>query len=92
MGSGLVRCGCMLLAALALLNARYFSPREVQAMVAFQNDVYGANYFPTLHNVQEVVFQDSFAGSWVKANLGFLLIRPTRPENKEFHQKEAALP
>src|SRR5206468_5752702 len=38
MGSGLVRFSCMLLAALALLNARYFSPTEVQAMEKFQND------------------------------------------------------
>ncbi|HNW06692.1 MAG TPA: CvpA family protein, partial [Verrucomicrobiota bacterium] len=29
MGSGMVRLGCILLAALALLNARYFSPTEV---------------------------------------------------------------
>lgn len=92
MGSGVVRFGCMLLAALALLNARYFSPAEVQAMERFQNDVYGSNYFPTWHSAQEVVFEKSFAGSWIRANLGFLLIRPTVPENKEYHQKEASLP
>jgi len=31
MGSGLVRFTCMLMAVLALLNARYFTPAEVQA-------------------------------------------------------------
>lgn len=92
MGSGVVRFACMLVAALALLNARYFSPGEVQAMERFQNDVYGANYFPTLHTAQEVVFDKSFAGAWVKSNLGFLLIKPTEPENKAYHQKEATLP
>lgn len=92
MGSGVVRCGCMLLAVLALLNARYFTPAEVRAMENFQNDVYGANYFPTLHSAQAVVFEKSLAGSWIKGHLGFLLIKPTQPENKELHQKEANLP
>ncbi len=92
MGSGVVRFSCMLLAALALLNARYFSPMEVRAMEAFQNDVYGSNYFPTWHTVQEVVFERSFSGSWIKEHLSFLLIKPTQPEDKQYHQKEANLP
>jgi uncharacterized membrane protein required for colicin V production len=92
MGSGLVRFSCMLVAALSLLNARYFSPSEVQAMERFQDDVYGSNYFPTLHSVQSVVFEKSLAGPWIKSNLGFLLIRPTQPEDKSYHQKEANLP
>ena len=92
MGSGLVRVCCMLLAFLALLNARYFTPMEVRAMEAFQNDMYGSNYFPTWHTAQEVVFEKSISGPWIKEHLGFLLIRPTQPEDKEFHQKEANLP
>jgi uncharacterized membrane protein required for colicin V production len=92
MGSGVVRLSCMLVAALALLNARYFNPTEVRAMEAFQNDVYGSNFFPTLHTAQEVVFEKSVAGSWIKQNLSFLLINPTQPEKKEFHQKEVNLP
>jgi uncharacterized membrane protein required for colicin V production len=92
MGSGVVRLSCMLLAFLALLNARYFSPTEVRAMEAFQNDVYGSNYFPTWHTAQEVVFEKSFSGAWIKTHLGFLLIKPTQPEDKQFHQREASLP
>jgi hypothetical protein len=87
MGSGLVRFSCMLLAGLALLNARYFSPTEVRAMERFQDDVYGSNFFPTLHSVQASVFDKSLTGPWIKENLGFLLIKPTRPEGKELHQK-----
>jgi hypothetical protein len=82
----------MLVAFLALLNARYFSPAEVKSMEAFQNDVYGSNYFPTLHSAQEVVFEKSLAGSWIKDHLSFLLITPTRPEDKSIHQKDAELP
>jgi len=92
MGSGVVRLSCMLLAFLALLNARYFSPMEVRAMQKFQDDVYGSNYFPTWHTAQEVVFEKSFSGAWIKQHLSFLLIKPTQPEDKEFHQKEANLP
>ncbi len=92
MGSGVVRLACMLLAFLALLNARYFTPMEVKAMEAFQNDVYGSNYFPTWHTAQAFVFEKSFSGGWIRDHLGLLLIKPTQPENKEFHQKEANLP
>jgi len=92
MGSGLVRFSCMLLAVLALLNARYFSPTEVRAMEKFQDDVYGSNFFPTLHTLQATVFDRSLSGPWIKENLGFLLIKPTEPQNKELHQKEAFIP
>ena len=83
MGSGLIRFSCMLLAALALLNARYFSPTEVKAREKFDNDVYGSSFFPTLHSVQSTVFDRSLTGPWIKENLGFLLIKPTQPEHKE---------
>ena len=92
MGSGLVRFACMLLAALALLNARYFSPAEVRAMEARDIDIYGSDFFPGLHSVQATVFDQSLTGPWIKENLGFLLIKPTEPENKALHQKEAVFP
>lgn len=92
MGSGLVRFGCMLLAALALLNSRYFSPTEVRAMEARDIDIYGSDFFPGLHSLQTTVFDRSLTGPWIKENLGFLLIKPTQPESKEFQQKEAVLP
>ena len=90
MGSGLVRFACIVLAALALLNARYFTSTEVRAMEKFQNDVYGSNFFPTLHNVQSSVFEQSLTGPWIKDYLGFLLIKPTQPDQKELHQKEGS--
>jgi uncharacterized membrane protein required for colicin V production len=92
MGSGVVRLSCMLLAFLALLNARSFSPMEVRAMEKFQDDLYGSNYFPTWHTAQAVVFERSLSGAWIKDHLSFLLIKPTVPEDKQFHQKEANLP
>ncbi len=92
MFAGLVRFTCMLLVALALLNARYFSPEEVKAREAFQNDVYGSNFFPGLQAVQSMVFERSLTGPWIKEGLGLLLIKPTAPENKQFKQKEYQVP
>ena len=92
MGSGLLRFTCILLAGLALLNARYFSPAEVKAMQKFQDDVYGSNFFPTLHTLQSTVFERSLTGPWIKENLSFLLIKPTEPENKAIKQKEYVFP
>ncbi len=92
MASGMVRFTCMLLAGLALLNARYFSPTEVRAMEKRDIDLYGSTYFPGLHSVQATVFDRSLMGPWIKENLSFLLIKPTPPETKELHQKEAVLP
>jgi len=92
MASGLVRCSCILLATLALLNARYFSPTEVRAMEKRDIDIYGSDFFPGLHSLQATVFDRSLTGPWIKENLGFLLIKPTEPENRELHQRDAGIP
>ena len=92
MVSGFVRFGCILLTALALLNARLYTHMEVRAMEKFQDDVYGSNYFPTLHTFQAVVFDNSLSGAWIKKNLDFLLIKPTEPDRTQFKQKELKLP
>ena len=92
MVSGAVRFSCMLLAALALLNARYFNPIEVRAMEARDIDIYGSDFFPGLHTVQASVFDKSLTGPWIKENLGFLLIKPTEPDKRELHQKDAVIP
>ncbi|MCX6930155.1 MAG: hypothetical protein NT154_44130, partial [Verrucomicrobia bacterium] len=92
MGSGLVRFTCILLTLLALLNARYFSPEEIMDLKKYEDDVYGSSFFPTLPSVQASVFEKSLTGPWIKANLGFLLIRPTELETKEIHMRDAGLP
>jgi len=92
MVSGLLRFSCMLLVALALLNARCYSSTEVRAMQKFQNDVYGSDFFPTLYSIQQTVFEKSITGPRIKQYLGFLLITPTEPDKKEVHMKDAVLP
>jgi hypothetical protein len=92
MGSGLVRFGCILIAGLALLNARSYDINEVREMEAYQNREYGRNYFPTLQTVQAMVFQRSISGAWLHDHLSFLFIKPTAPEKKEFKQKDYSFP
>ena len=82
MGSGMLRFGCILLAGLALLNAREFSPAELRELDRYQQENYGSNVFPGLHNLQEAVFERSLSGAWIKEDLSFLLITPTAANQK----------
>ncbi|MFO1477367.1 MAG: CvpA family protein [Verrucomicrobiota bacterium] len=91
MMAGMVRFACMLVAALALLNARNYNQSEIQKDIKYQNDMYGSNFFPKLYTVQSQVFISSLSGSWIKQNLGFLLIKSTTPEKKELKRKEVEL-
>jgi len=89
MGSGLIRYTCIIVAFLAVLNARLYSTAEVKAHEKYVNDLYGKDYFPGLHALQSTVFERSLTGPWIKENLSFFLIKPTAPEDKSLHQKEA---
>lgn len=75
--AGMLRFLCILLALLALLNARYYSTAEVNAMNKFQNDNYGSSFFPTLSSIQDGVFRESFLGKQAKEHISFLFIKPT---------------
>lgn len=86
--AGMARFSLMLIAALALLNARAFSNAEIQADINYQNDVYGSTYFPKLYAVQAQVFDHSLAGPWIKENFGPLLIESTPPSHKRIRQKD----
>ena len=88
MVSGLVQFGCMLLMALALLNARAFSPAELKALEQYQEAAYGSSDFPNLHSFQAAVFERSLFGPWIQQDLGFLLIDPTEVGQSEPNRLE----
>ena len=92
MVAGVVRFSCVLIAGLAMLNARLYNRAEIQDELAYQNDVYGSHFFPTLQTVQSQVFERSLVGPWIKDRLSVLLITPTVPEKKELKQKEIVVP
>lgn len=75
--AGLIQFACATVVALAILNVFYTSPKDAKANKAMQMDVYGSDFFPTLHTIQESVFEKSLTGPFIKKNLEFLLIEPT---------------
>jgi uncharacterized membrane protein required for colicin V production len=90
--SGCIRAACILIAVLALLNARSYNTAEVNAAIRYQKEVYGSNFFPTLQTIQAQVFERSMIGPTIKRDMAFLLIKPTRPEKKQLKRKETQLP
>lgn len=89
MPAGMLRFVCMLITALAILNARLYSREEVAAAQKFQLDNYGSEFFPGLQSLQVMVFEKSIAGPPIRKYLGFLLITPTAPARTgKFKQKE----
>ena len=92
MPAGMVRFGCIMLAGLALLNARFYTQEEIRAYQVYQNDVYGKEYFPGLQVLQANVFEESLIGPSIRKHLAFLLIMPTAPESKNIHQREWKMP
>ena len=75
--AGMVRFLCIVLALLALLNARFYSSAEIRATTKYQNDNFGSNFFPTLSSIQDGVFRESFLGKQAKEHISFLFIKPT---------------
>lgn len=82
MVSGMVRYGCAIIFALALLNAPVYTPKQLEAQRERDQRDFGGgpgsgfkgNYFPHVSSVQADVFKDSFLGPRIKDGLGILLI------------------
>jgi uncharacterized membrane protein required for colicin V production len=87
MMAGVVRYTCILIFALALLNAPLYTKADIDADTKFQNDVYGSTFFPKLYTVQKDVFEKSFVGPYIHSSLGFLLIKSTPREQKEMRKE-----
>jgi len=87
MGAGAVRFSCVLLATLALLHAKYISPKEVAAQEKMQRDNFGSISFPTFASVQKDVFLDSLAGRFISTHLDDQLISATPPGREKLQQE-----
>ena len=97
MPAGMLRFACIILAFLALLNARLYHTYEIKAMTKFQDENYGSQFFPTLQSVQSDVMEQSFVGSQARKYLSFLLIKPTAPAvpgaaTQQVKRREFSLP
>jgi hypothetical protein len=85
---GAVRFLCILLAALAILNAPYYSAQEIASTKAYQVDMYGSTFFPGFSTMQIQIFKESLLGGLLKKNAEFMLIASTKPEHKDLPRKK----
>jgi uncharacterized membrane protein required for colicin V production len=89
--SGVVRCACMLLAALALMNSRIITKAERARTEKMQSENFSDIRFPTYGSVQQAILFDSLTGSLVETNLQAVLIYPAppgKPKNVMTHAKQ----
>jgi uncharacterized membrane protein required for colicin V production len=84
--SGAIRYICMVIFALALLNAPYYSEYDIRDAKAFNNRWFGGglsgysgDFFPTTSELQISIFKDSLTGPFLKANFYNLLVNTVPP-------------
>ena len=90
--AGLVRYICMMLVALALLNAPNYTLADIAAAKAYNNRWFGGglqgyngDFIPSVDEVQVSVFKESLIGPFIKDNLSVLLINSTGVATKSVH-------
>ena len=90
--ASLVRYGCLVLVALAVLNAPYYSTADIKQEEAYNNRWYGGglrgyngDFIPRMDEVQASVFKNSLIGPLIKDNLSMLLINTTGPAKTTAH-------
>jgi uncharacterized membrane protein required for colicin V production len=79
--AGLIRYLCLVLVALALLNAPVYTQAYIEAAKAYNNRWFGGglkefsgDFIPSVYEMQDTVFKKSFIGPLIKQNLSILLI------------------
>jgi hypothetical protein len=90
--AGLVRYVCLVLVALALLNAPFYTAEDIAKKKAYNNRWYGGglkdyngDFIPTVYEVQDSIFKQSLIGPFVKDTLPMLLINTGGPAKKTAH-------
>ena len=94
MPAGMIRFACMLLAALALINAPFYTPLDIAnqkatAKANFGGGMMNGSFFPSFNDVQNSIFVQSATGHYIKSQLGLLLIDTQRLDVK--HLKPAPM-
>jgi len=82
MAAGVFRYACIILVAMAFLNARYYTPEELRTRTQYQQDNFGSSFFITWPDLQQEVFLHSYVGRFTKEYLSVVLIQPTSSEGK----------
>jgi uncharacterized membrane protein required for colicin V production len=74
--AGGLRFSCILIFAMAILNAPYYSQEELTKWQQLQQQNFGSITFPTISSIQSDVFLSSWTGKTIKSKAPFLLIEP----------------
>ena len=82
MMAGAYRYLCVLLVALAFLNARHYNAAEIAEKDKYQDHNFGTKLIPTVPDLQKEVFDRSYSGRIVQDYLNVVLIRPTASSEK----------
>ena len=82
MVAGAFRYLCVIVVALAFINARYYSPEEIAEDARVQQNNFGDIRFPTWASFQDKVFNRSASGAMARDFVPFCLIPQTAPETK----------
>jgi uncharacterized membrane protein required for colicin V production len=77
--SGMIRYACIVIFALALINAPFYSSEELNARAAYNKRWYGGgiydgNYMGDMPSFQNSIFRNSIVGPLIKNHLSSLLI------------------
>ena len=90
--AGLIRYVCMVLVALALLNAPAYTLADIKRAQDYNNRWFGGglkgysgDFIPSVDEVQVNIFKESLIGPFIKDNLSMLLINTTVTVKKPGH-------
>ena len=87
--AGGIRYVCIIIFALSLMNARYYSADEIRQSVQYQQDNFGSVPFPTFSSIHQEIFQSSWTGRLAREYLPALLIRSTSPSDKSLAEGDS---
>ncbi len=82
MAAGGYRYLCVLLVAMAFLNARHYNATEIAEKDKYQDYNFGTKLIPTLPDIQKEVFDRSLSGRVAHDYLNVILIRSTASSEK----------
>jgi len=90
--SGMARFACVIIFGLSLLNARYYTDKEIDERNRYVMQNYSNDFFPAMFQVQDQVFRHSFTGPMIHSQLSIVLIKPEPAKAKPIKRKELDLP
>jgi uncharacterized membrane protein required for colicin V production len=78
--AGVIRFGCMVIMACALMNSRIITKAELAKTEKLQSDAFSDIRFPTYGSIQQAVLFESCTGNLIETNLSSVLIATALPK------------